>query len=32
MNIWRGLLARRAVMAFIRKRGDIYYLVHNLRG
>jgi hypothetical protein len=33
MTMWQGMAkrARRAVMAFIRKRGNIYYLVHNLR-
>ena len=30
MIIWEGV-AWRAPMAFIRKRGNIYYLVHNLR-
>jgi hypothetical protein len=31
MTMWQGMAARQEVMAFIRKRGNLYYLVHNLR-
>jgi hypothetical protein len=31
MTMWQGMAARQEVMAFIRKRGNMYYLVHNLR-
>jgi hypothetical protein len=31
MTMWQGMATRQEVMAFIRKRGNVYYLVHNLR-